>query len=584
MHIGLLVGRRVKQSPIRNLARCWSSASAIPLVLGCGSNVVDQFFMVEAVPKVGEKGFFRSPNKIHEKSVVGGVTLNHLSWAALLGVPTGLLALQGGDVPGRLIRRSMKKLGISPEFLQVSEEYMTAQSYVFVQQDGERSIIMASGATSLINDKVVYEFFADSIKGQACMLSTEISQVPLSGVAALLNTAKSSNVMSILDLDVSPAVALKEAKLGSMHELVECVNTADVLKPAKHAAREMLSLLRPDIKKNLSSSDTVQYLMENTNAKMVALTAGGDPTVIATRDALVEIPTKKLDKVVDATGAGDAFLGGLITGLHFHGFPKTLDEITCIGELANKTGAACCMVLGGLPDVTSKEILYNEIEQYHAQIQAEYESDDELYTPSPDFENSIIADVDAAEDVMNLMDFKSVSKFIEIIEKCKGHILISGIGKSAIVASRMAASLASTGTPAHFVHATEWSHGDLGKICPSDVVVFFSHSGNTEEVNYAAELVKRKEVPLLGIVGSTDSPLAHMCDAVIDYVVGKDLMEPLGGAPTTSIVLQEMIVNGVICELIRRKNFTKEQFLFNHPGGSLGRKLSKKLGHDVRYM
>jgi len=570
--------------------RCFSATCVMrnggKLVLGCGSNVVDQFFRVQALPKVGEKGFFQSPNNIKEKSIVGGVTLNHLSWASLLGVPTGLLALQGADIPGRLIRNKMNQLNISKDFIQVSDTYTTAQSYVFIQQDGERSIVMASGATSIIKKHIVEEFFEEAVRKNAMMITTEISQVPLSGVIALLRLAKDMGIPSVLDLDVSPSVAMNEAGLGTLEELKKCVMMADILKPAKHAAAEMLEILRPDLSKNaqLSGIDVAKYLRESCNSRLLAMTNGIESSVLTSENHTVEVPTERLKNVVDATGAGDAFLGGLITGLHFHGIPESEDDMRVIGVLANKTGAACCKVLGGLPNDQSREVLKEEILKYRGSI-GESESDEAAsYNPCPDFENSVNADFEAAQGVLDLMDFRTVAKFIEYLENCKGNVLVSGIGKSAIVAQRMAASLASTGTPAHFVHATEWAHGDLGKIRKEDVVVFFSHSGNTEEVNYAAELVQKHKIPLLSIVGSKDSPLAHMSDAIIDYVVGKDLLEPLGGAPTSSIIMQEMMVNGIIYELIRRRSFTKEQFLWNHPGGSLGRKLSKKLGYNIRFV
>jgi sugar/nucleoside kinase (ribokinase family) len=169
-------------------------------VWGCGSNVVDRFFRVRQVPKVGEKGFFYSPTKILEASIVGGVTLNHLAWAAELGVPTGLLALQGDDDAGRLIRSAMLRMGVSTECVEVDTTMTTAESYVLSQpHDGERSIIMASGSTSQIDARVISRLFkaASAAAGVPRIITTEISQVPLSGVEALLQAGNTAGALTV---------------------------------------------------------------------------------------------------------------------------------------------------------------------------------------------------------------------------------------------------------------------------------------------------------------------------------------------------------------------------------------------------
>jgi len=164
-------------------------------------------------------------------------------------------------------------------------------------------------------------------------------------------------------------------------------------------------------------------------------------------------------------------------------------------------------------------------------------------------------------------------RFVDIINQCHGTLLTSGIGKSGIIAERMSTSLSSTGVPAHYVHGAEWTHGDLGKGRRDDVCVFFSHSGNTRECVFAATHLKQKGVHILSIIGHEDSQLAKCSDAYLCYAIDHELEEPIGGVPTTSVVLQEMLVNAVVCELIRRRRFTKIEFARNHPGGCLGKKL-----------
>jgi len=336
-------------------------------ILGCGSNVVDRFFRVKGLPKPGEKGYFADPMSITDASVVGGVTLNHLSWASQLSVPTGGMFLQGNDAAGKMIRADMEKLGVSTELVQVDDSYTTAESYVILALDGERSIIMASGATSLISSDVVRNHFSESI-GQCRILSTEISQVPMSGVIECLRAAKEGTpILTVLDVDVQPSVAVEEALLGTLAELTECVMMADVLKPAKHAAQELLAHLDPSLRTDaydMTSEDLTARLRDLTNSKLVALTSGSEGCVMATESELLTVPPFQIDAVTDATGAGDAFLGGLLAGLyHENGVPQTADGLHKLGELANATGAACCQVLGALPDNNGRSHVRGFMEQ-----------------------------------------------------------------------------------------------------------------------------------------------------------------------------------------------------------------------------
>ncbi|XP_046862877.1 arabinose 5-phosphate isomerase KpsF-like [Xenia sp. Carnegie-2017] len=192
------------------------------------------------------------------------------------------------------------------------------------------------------------------------------------------------------------------------------------------------------------------------------------------------------------------------------------------------------------------------------------------------FQASLLADADVAKKVANALHTKNTANFVTLIQNCSGVVLTSGIGKSGIVAERLSASLASTGTPSHYVHAAEWTHGDLGRVCNGDIVVFLSHSGNTKECVAAAELMKDRGIPVLSIVGKYDCGLRAWSDALINYEVAGPIQDSTGGAPTRSIVVQEMIVNAIECELMERRNFTKADFLHNHPGGSLGKKLMRE--------
>ena len=194
----------------------------------------------------------------------------------------------------------------------------------------------------------------------------------------------------------------------------------------------------------------------------------------------------------------------------------------------------------------------------------------------PEFQSSLLADAEVAKRIANSLDTKNTANFVTLIQHCSGVVLTSGIGKSGIVAERLSASLASTGTPSHYVHAAEWTHGDLGRARHGDVAVFLSHSGNTKECVAAAELLKERGITVLSIVGKYDCGLRAWSDALINYGVAGTIQDSTGGAPTRSIVVQEMIVNAIECELMARRKFTKSDFLQNHPGGSLGKKLARE--------
>jgi len=164
----------------------------------------------------------------------------------------------------------------------------------------------------------------------------------------------------------------------------------------------------------------------------------------------------------------------------------------------------------------------------------------------------------------------------ELIMASPGRVAILGIGKSGHVGRKIAATLASTGTPAVFVHPAEAGHGDLGMITEQDVVVAISNSGTTEEIMTLLPVLKRKGIPLIGLTGATESPLAHECRYVLDVGVKKEAC-PLGLAPTSSTTAALVMGDALAMALLEARGFTEEDFAISHPGGRLGRKLLVKV-------
>lgn len=165
----------------------------------------------------------------------------------------------------------------------------------------------------------------------------------------------------------------------------------------------------------------------------------------------------------------------------------------------------------------------------------------------------------------------------ELMEQCKGRVVVMGMGKSGHIGGKVAATLASTGTPAFFVHPGEASHGDMGMITKSDVVLAFSNSGETEEIKTLLPLIKRLGVPLIALTGNNSSTLAQIADAHIDVKVEKEAC-PMGLAPTTSSTAALAMADALAVSLLEQRNFTPEDFALSHPGGSLGKRLLLRIG------
>ncbi|MBT6455831.1 MAG: KpsF/GutQ family sugar-phosphate isomerase [Gammaproteobacteria bacterium] len=160
----------------------------------------------------------------------------------------------------------------------------------------------------------------------------------------------------------------------------------------------------------------------------------------------------------------------------------------------------------------------------------------------------------------------------EMILACKGRIVVTGMGKSGHIGNKIAATLASTGTPSFFMHPGEASHGDLGMITETDLVIALSNSGEVAEIITLLPLLKRLPVPLISLTGNEKSTLAEMADINLDVGVEKEAC-PLGLAPTSSTTASLAMGDALAIAVLEARGFTEEDFARSHPGGSLGRRL-----------
>lgn len=165
---------------------------------------------------------------------------------------------------------------------------------------------------------------------------------------------------------------------------------------------------------------------------------------------------------------------------------------------------------------------------------------------------------------------------IDILLFCEGRVVVTGMGKSGIIGKKIAATLASTGTPALFLNPAEGIHGDLGMITKGDVLIAISNSGETEELNKILPLIKRLDVKLISLTGGLNSTLAMISDVVLDVGVKEEAC-PLGLIPTASTTAALAMGDALAVALLEKRGFKEEDFAFYHPGGTLGKKLLLKV-------
>ena len=292
-------------------------------VVGIGSCTVDFFALVPKLIGAEEK-INANRLEIH----AGGVTANNLTQVARLGTRAGWLGLIGDDENGRIIQRQFAEDGMDLSGIEVVAGEDSSFTWIPVDTQGERCIYMFPNITSKITAAQVRERFAPHIR-RAKHFHTEASQLPLAPVEQAMRIAKDAGVRVIFDLDVAPSY-FGQAGLGSWEDLVAALRWVDVLKPCKAAARELTG--ESDYEK------MAQGLLK-LGPELVAITMGAEGCLIARRERIAHVPSFKVN-VVDTTGAGDAFMGGLSYALLQGWDDKT------VGVFANACAALCCTKVG----------------------------------------------------------------------------------------------------------------------------------------------------------------------------------------------------------------------------------------------
>lgn len=182
----------------------------------------------------------------------------------------------------------------------------------------------------------------------------------------------------------------------------------------------------------------------------------------------------------------------------------------------------------------------------------------------------------AIEQTASRLNREAVEKAIELLASCKGKVVLSGVGKSGVIAQKIAATMTSTGTVAVYVHPSDALHGGLGVISKGDVVIALSNSGETDEVIALLPALRQREVSIIAIVGNLNSTLARESSVALDASVDEEAC-PFNLAPTTSTTVALAIGDALSIVLMKAKGWTTEDFAQNHPGGRLGKRLTLRV-------
>jgi len=525
-------------------------------VIGIGSVAVDRLHRVARIVGAEEKGILQpvgagGPVEVH----VGGVVLNHVGWASALGLRAGIFGKQADDPNGRFLRGAMDRHGIEHRF--VLDGSASTFADIYVDEAGGRAIYMAPGATSETTPADIREHHAEFIRS-AAWVTTEVSQLPLDTALEVLRIAREAGAKTVVDLDVPPSDAIPG--LGDEATLLELLGAADVLKPSKSAAAELV----PDAGTDVGA--VAEAMLARFGSEAVAVTDGENGAAIATAEGVVLVPAAKPRAVVDTTGAGDAFLGGLLFAR-----VRGLDW-PAAGALANACGAACVEQLGAFPDDTA--LVIERVTHMHVGASPELGgagTGSAVGTAAEEALGVLAEEMVALHSRLIPEHYAAAAALIIRAESEGARIHVTGIGKPEHVAHYGASLLASTGTAATFLHGTEVIHGSAGQVQPGDVVIAISNSGQTPELRLAVQAVRGRGAHVVAVTGNPKSWLAQNADHVLEAGVARE-GGPLGLAPRASVAAEVGVLAALGAELEARRGFSRADYHARHPAGELGKK------------
>jgi len=527
-------------------------------VVGMGSMVVDRLHRAARIVGPDEKGPLRPlAGGTSVQSFIGGVLLNQLGWASALGLRTGIFGKQADDEYGRVLRAAMDRAGIEHHL--VLDGAASSVAEIFVDASGERAIYYDPAATAETTAEHVRQHHADFLR-RGVRFSTEVHQVPLAAVREALRIAREAGIETVVDLDQPPSDAVPA--LGDAGALRAVLEAADLLKPSKRAARELEGAHAAD------ALELAQRLRKRFGNRAVVVTDGALGCAVAAEGFEGCVPAPRVE-AIDGTGAGDAFLGGLLAGLH-HGL-----DWADAARLGNACGAACVERLGAFP-ADAAWARARAIELYDGKapfVPAPPPPDPTLAEIAVAFEVAI-DELSALRDRLDPAAYRAALGLIRDAEAGGGRVHVTGVGKPEHLARYGASLLSSTGTPAAFLHATECVHGSAGQVVAGDVVIAISNSGTTGELLAAVSTVRAMGARLIGITGDLGSPLARESDVALDAAVARE-GGGLGLAPRASIAAELLVLAALSTGLEHARGFSRAEYHARHPAGRLGERSRK---------
>ncbi len=532
--------------------------------------VVDLFYRAPRIIRADEKTILHAHDSdgTVERARLGGLVLNHLGWARVLGLRTGIFGKMGDDRHGQFLRAGMDRFGIAHNL--TLDGSASSFANVMIDSRGNRAIYMARGATAELTPGEIRRSHAKFIR-RARLVSTEISQLPLPAVIAILQLARQYSIPTMLDVDLP----LEEAAsmLGTRVELNRALRLATILKPSKSVAA---SIAPGKARSPIAQAEAIRAKYKS---DAVIITLGAVGCAVAAKDGSLRSPAFRV-KQIDSTGAGDAFMGGMLAALRW-GF--TWEKAA---RLANAAGAVCVQQLGAFPE---RFELRGEIARLFGESLPEpIAAIPEVNPPSPheqarrevrEIERFFEQSLDELAALHRGLDLDSIGRAVEMIRAAQargGRVHVTGVGKPEHVARYAASLFCSVGTPATFLHATEALHGSLGQVHPHDVVIAISNSGNTSELTQAAHAIKAQGADIVAVTGDGGSELARLADLVMSAPVRHE-GGGLGLAPRISVLAEVFVLAGLSVALEVARGLTVDEYSRFHPAGALGetaRKLS----------
>jgi arabinose-5-phosphate isomerase len=431
-------------------------------------------------------------------------------------------------------------------------------AHVYVDPNGGRAIYMSRGATAEVTPGDVESTYRPVIEASATV-STEVSQLPLRAARRVLEIARRAGARTVVDLDVPLHDAVPV--LGSREELEAVLRLADLLKPSLAATRGLASTDDPE--------GAAREIAGRFGVPAVVITTGEKGCVVRVDGSTLVSPAGQVS-VLDTTGAGDAFLGGMLAALH-HGLGWE-----DAARLGNACGAHCCEKVGAFPGAAAAARA-RVLELYASLGGTPFELPEAPTAPSAQRESLerflgvAVRELEAAARGMDRGAIESAARLILRAEGKGGRLHVTGVGKPAHVARYGAALLSSVGTPTTFLDAGEATHGSVGQIGPEDVLVAVSRSGETRETLAAVAAAREMGARIVAVCGEPGSHLAQQADVTIEARVSEE-GGPLGLAPRSSFLAEALALQALSVLLEEAKALGPSEYRKRHPEGALARR------------